>query len=533
MKGDEFATTRWWEGGAVIYQIYPRSFADSDGDGIGDLAGILARLDHLAGIDASLGVDAIWLSPIYPSPLHDFGYDIADYTGVAAEFGTLTDLDRLVEACHARDVKVILDLVPCHTSIAHPWFAESRASRYNPKRDWYIWADPGPDGAAPNNWISAFGGPSWEWDATTGQYFLHSFYPEQPNLNWRNPGVVAAMHDVMRFWYERGIDGFRVDAIQAAVVDDQLRDNPPFQRASPIPGLGARHGQELLWNIDRPETHDVIRGLRRVTDEYPGRILIGEVYAPVERLAGYLGHGQDDEFHLAWNFEPLLTPWSSADFTLAIERAEALHPADALPSYAFSNHDNPRHASRYGRERARLVALMLLTLRGVPTLYMGEEIGMIDHPALPPDRRFDRAGRDAQRAPMQWDPTPGAGFSTGTPWLPLVDPAQANVADQLANPRSLLSLYRRLIAARRSGGALARGEHRSIFGLAEDVLAWRRDTPEERLLILVNMGEPATSIDASRAGPSGEVLIATGDRHGRVELANLELAGLEGLVLRL
>jgi alpha-glucosidase len=532
VQADEFTTSRWWEG-AVIYQIYPRSFADSNGDGIGDLPGIRAHLDHLAGTDASLGVDAIWLSPIYPSPLHDFGYDIADYIGVAAEFGTLADVDRLVEACHARSVRVILDLVPCHTSIAHPWFLESRASRDNPKRDWYIWADPGPAGAAPNNWISAFGGPSWEWDAATGQYFLHTFYPEQPNLNWRNPGVVAAMHDVMRFWYERGIDGFRVDAIQAAVVDDQLRDNPPYQRPPTIPGLGARHGQEPLWNIDRPETHDVIRGLRRVTDEFPGRVLIGEVYAPVERLAGYLGHGRDDEFHLAWNFEPLLTPWSAPDFALAIERAEALHPRDALPSYAFSNHDNPRHASRYGRHRARLVALMLLTLRGVPTLYMGEEIGMVDHPSLPPGLRFDRAGRDAQRTPMQWDGSPGAGFSTETPWLPLVDPADANVADQLADPGSLLSLYRRLIAARRKGAALANGGHRSIFGLAEDVLAWRRDTDEEQLLVLVNMGEGAASVDASRVGHSGDVLIATGERRGRVDLADLHLDALEGLVLRL
>ena len=529
---DEFATSRWWEG-AVIYQIYPRSFADSNGDGVGDLPGILAHLDHLAGTDASLGVDAIWLSPIYPSPLHDFGYDIANYTDVAAEFGTLADLDQFVEACHARGVRVIMDLVPCHTSTAHPWFLESRASRHNPKRDWYIWADPTPGGAAPNNWISAFGAPSWEWDEATGQYFLHTFYPEQPNLNWRNPQVVAAMHDVMRFWYERGIDGFRVDAIQAAVVDDQLRDNPPFQRPSSIPGLGGRHGQEPLWNVDRPETHDVVRGLRRVTDEYPGRVLIGEVYAPVERLAGYLGHGRDDEFHLAWNFEPLLTPWVTSEFALAIERAEALHPADAWPSYALSNHDNPRHATRYGRHRARLAALILLTLRGVPTLYMGEEIGMVDHPALPPGVRFDRAGRDAQRTPMQWDPSPGAGFSSGSPWLPLVDPSEANVADQRDDPRSLLSLYRGLIAARQGSVALARGEHRSIFGLAENVLAWRRDTPEEQVLVLVNMGAQAVSLDVSRVGLSGDVLIATGDRRGRVDLAEVHLDALEGVVLRL
>jgi alpha-glucosidase len=522
----------WWHG-AVIYQIYPRSYADSNGDGIGDLAGIESRLDHIRGTDASLGADAIWLSPIYPSPLHDFGYDVADYTDVAPEFGTLADFDRLVEACHARGLRLLLDLVPCHTSIEHPWFVESRSSRSNPKRDWYIWSDPAVGGGPPNNWTSAFGGPSWEWDDATGQYYLHSFYPEQPNLNWRNAGVASAIHDAMRFWFERGVDGFRVDAIQAAIVDDQLRDNPPYKRPSFIPGIGGRGDQELLWNVDRPETLEVVRGLRRVAEAYPGRVLIGEVYAPVERMSRYLGLAADDAFHLAWNFEPLLTPWDARELALAIERAEALHPLHAWPTYALSNHDNPRHATRYGRERARLAALILLTLRGVPTLYAGEEIGMVDAPSLPAGLRFDRAGRDAQRTPMQWEPTPLGGFTSGTPWLPLVDPQEANVADQAADPSSLLSLYRRLIALRVESPAMRSGEHRSIFGLAPDVLAWRRWAGDEQLLVLANMADDSRSVDASQLGEAATVVVATGAHEGRVQLGAVELDGLEGLVLRL
>ncbi len=300
-------SARWWDG-AVIYQIYPRSFADSNGDGIGDLAGIRGRLDHLAGTDASLGVDAIWLSPIYPSPQHDFGYDISDYTDVAPEYGTLADADALIAACHERGIRFLMDLVPCHTSIEHPWFVEARSSRHSPKRDWYVWSDPAPDGGVPTNWEAAFGGSTWEWDPETEQYYLHSFYPEQPDLNWRNPAVAEAMADAMRFWFRRGVDGFRVDAIFAAIKDDLLRDNPPDRRPHVIPGLGGNAGQDPLWSMNRPEVHDVIRHLRSIADEFPGRVLVGEAYLPMEELAGYLGHGRDDEFHLAFNFELLLSP---------------------------------------------------------------------------------------------------------------------------------------------------------------------------------------------------------------------------------
>ena len=530
---DREASARWWDG-AVIYQVYPRSFADADGDGVGDLAGIRDRLDHLRGTDASLGVDAIWLSPIYPSPLHDFGYDISDYTGVAAEYGTLADFDALVAAAHERGLRVLMDLVPCHTSVEHPWFVDARRSRDRPRRDWYIWADPRPGGGPPSNWGSVFGGSAWEWDEPSGQYFLHTFYPEQPDLNWRNPAVAEAMAGVMRFWFERGVDGFRVDAIFAAIKDALLRDNPPDRRPLVIPGIGAQPGQDPLWSMNRPEVHDVVRHLRRVADAFPGRVLVGEAYVPVEELIGYLGGDRDDEFQLAFNFELLRSPWEHRHLTLAIERSEALHPPSAVPTYAISNHDNPRHALRWGPERARSAAFLLLSLRGVAVLYAGEEIGMVDAPhEILPDPPFDRAGRDGCRTPMQWDATASGGFTTGRPWLPLVDPATRNVADQAGDPRSLLSLYRDLIALRRTSAAMRAGGHRSFFGVAPEVLCWERETDEERVLVLVNTSGEARRCTLPHVEPAGEVLVATSERRGRVLLGELTLDPFEGIALRL
>ena len=527
---------RWWQG-AVLYQVYPRSFADANGDGIGDLRGILERLDHLAGTDASLGVDAVWLSPIYPSPQHDFGYDISDYTGVAAEYGSFEDLEALIAACHERGLRFLMDLVPCHTSIDHPWFVDARRSRDAERRDWYVWADPAPDGGPPSNWESVFGGSAWEWDEATGQFYLHTFYPEQPNLNWRNPAVANAMAGVMRFWFERGVDGFRVDAIFAAMHDDQFRDNPPLRRAHMIPGFGGATGQDPLWSMARPEVHDVIRQLRAVANEYPGRVLVGEAYLPVEELAGYLGHGRDDEFHLAFDFELLHSPWEHQHLTLAVERSEALHPRGVWPTYAIGNHDQSRPASRWGRARARAAAFLLLTLRGIAVLYAGDEIGMENaDPAILPDPPFDRAGRDGYRTPMQWDPSTGAGFTTGTPWLPIVDAETRNVADQSADPASLLSLYRRLIAARRASAALDRGSHRSYFGAAPDVMIWVREADGERVLCLLNVGDSPQRcvLPLERIGAdAGEVLVATSDRTGRVELDRLEVERLEGIAIRL
>lgn len=520
----------WWTGG-VIYQVYPRSVADANGDGIGDLAGLMAHLDHLAGSTDSLGVDAVWLSPIYPSPLADFGYDISDFTGVASEYGTLADLDRLVEACHARGLRLLLDLVPCHTSIEHPWFLESRASRSSPRRDWYTWADPGPGGGPPNNWKAAFGGSAWELDPGSGQYYLHSFYPEQPDLNWRNPAVAEAIGDVVRFWFQRGVDGFRVDAITHAMKDPMLRDNPPAGPAIP-PFPVDRTGQDHVWTDDLPEMAYVTRFLRRVADEYPGRLLLAEVYLPVERLARYFGDGAGDGFHRVFDFELSLIEWGAEPFRRTIERAERFTPRDAEPTWALSNHDLSRHATRFGEERSRLAALLLLSMRGTICLYAGEEIGMIDAPrgGVP---AHDRAGRDPQRTPMQWDPSPSGGFTASEPWLPLVDPATRNVADQSSDPASLLTLYRRLLALRRGSPALRHGALQLVDGLPPDLLAWIRTRDGERVLVLANMGDTAAMVDLSGTAESGDVLLGTGVRQGAIPLAALRLDPREGLLLRL
>ncbi len=513
----------------MIYQVYPRSFADSNADGIGDLPGLLGRLDHLAGAHDSLGVDAIWLSPIFPSPMADFGYDIADFTDVAPEFGSLADLDRLIAACHARGLRLLLDLVPCHTSIEHPWFIESRSSRESARRDWYTWADPAPGGGPPNNWRAGFGGSSWAFDAATGQYYLHSFYPEQPDLNWRNPDVAAAIAEVMRFWFARGVDGFRVDAIAHALKDPQLRDNPPAIAPTP-PFPVDSTGQHRIWNMDRPEVIEVVRVLQRVADEYPGRLLIGEAFVPAERLAAYLGDGAGDSFARAFDFELSLIDWAAAAFRRTIERAERFTPVGLEPTWALSNHDLPRPASRFGERRSRLAALILLTLRGTICLYAGEEIGMVDAAPLP-GPTLDRAGRDAQRTPMQWDASPTGGFTTGRPWLPLIDPLTRNVAAQRADPTSLLAWYRQLLAMRRSSAALRHGSL-TLHQLHPEVLAFSRQAGEERLLVLANLGDQPVTVDVASYGATDEVVAQTGMLARALSPSALRLDPRGGVVLR-
>jgi alpha-glucosidase len=520
----------WWAG-AVIYQVYPRSFADANADGIGDLPGLISHLDHLAGADASLGADAVWLSPIYPSPLADFGYDISNLTDVAAEFGTLADLDRLVAECHARGLRLMLDLVPCHTSIEHPWFVESRSSRGSAKRDWYTWADPGPDGGPPSNWRALFGGSAWELDPATGQYYLHSFYPEQPDLNWRNREVAEAIGDAMRFWFERGVDGFRVDAVTHALKDPLLRDNPPA--GPPIPPFPAdRTGHDPLRTDDQPEMPEVIRLMRSVADEYPGRLLIGEAYLPVERLARYLGAGAAGGFQRMFDFELPHIDWGAEPLLRTIARAEQFTPSHAEPTWALSNHDLSRHATRFGERRSRLAAMLLLSLRGTICLYAGEEIGMVDAAASTVPAR-DRFGRDLQRTPMQWDASSTGGFTQGTPWLSPVDPATRNVAAQTNNPASLLSLYRRLVALRRASPALRHGALSLVSGLPAEVVGWTRSSGEERVLVVANMGDDPATVDLSSVADDGEVMAATGSRHGSLLLDELRLDPLEGLLVRL
>ena len=359
-------------------QIYPRSFQDSDGDGIGDLGGIIERLDYLTW----LGVDAVWLSPIFPSPMADFGYDIADYTDIDPLFGSMEDFDRLLEAVHARDLKLILDLVPNHTSDRHPWFEESRSSRENPKRDWYLWKDPAPDGGPPTNWRSVFGGSAWQYDDTTGQYYYHAFLKEQPDLNWRNPEVRDAIFDVMRFWLDKGVDGFRVDVMWHLLKDEQLRDNPPNPDYHPDQPDHARFIP--AFSEDQYEVHTIVEQMRAVTDAYDDRVLIGEIYLPIPRLVAYYGP-EGRGAHLPFNFQLILLPWDARRIDAAISKYEGALPPDGWPNWVLGNHDKPRIASRVGRAQARVAAMLLLTLRGTPTLYYGDEIGM-QNVAVPPER---------------------------------------------------------------------------------------------------------------------------------------------------
>lgn len=513
----------WWRRGA-IYQIYPRSFADSGGDGIGDLAGITARLDHLE----ALGVEAVWLSPFYRSPMKDFGYDVADPTDVDPVFGTLDDFDALVEQAHARGIRVIVDVVPNHTSDQHPWFVESRASRDDPRRDWYVWRDGrGEDGREPpNGWRSAFPavGRAWSYDEHTGQWWLHSFLPEQPDLNWDNPEVEAAMHDVLRFWLDRGVDGFRIDVTQKLAKDPQLRDDVPDEPA-----------RSEDW---QPAIHERLRRLRAVADAYEGeRVLIGEVYLlDLERVVAYVNSG--DELHLAHNFVFLKLEWDAAAFRASIDRWDELASANAWPAWFLSNHDHPRVASRFddpaglGPRRARAVLLMLYALRGTPFVFQGEELGLPDA-EIPPDRIVDVDGRDPERAPIPWAPPstagPGAGFTTADPWLPITSQAERlNVAAQEADPASTLNLTRALARLRAAEPPLQDGAQRT-FDAGPDVLAWTRGdafvalvnfAAQERTATLPGVGEVALSTDPAR-DPAGAV---------RGEVA---LAPGEGLLIRL
>jgi alpha-glucosidase len=523
---------RWWQS-AVLYQIYPRSFQDTDGDGVGDLRGILARLPYLA----DLGVDALWLSPIFPSPMADFGYDISDYMDIAPLFGSLADFDALVAAAHRSGLKVLLDLVPNHTSDRHPWFTESRRSRASPQRDWYIWRDPAPDGGPPNNWMSEFGGSAWQLDPATGQYYYHAFLPQQPDLNWRNPAVRTAIHDVMRFWLGRGADGFRVDVIWHLIKDPEFRDNP--LNPAFAPGRPPHECVLPRYTADQPEVHEVIAGLRRVVDTFDERVLIGEIYLPVERLVAYYGAGLGGA-HLPFNFTLLSAPWHAREIDRLIAEYEAALPPGGWPNWVLGNHDKPRIASRIGRDQARIAAMLLLTLRGTPTVYYGDEIGMTQV-AIPPERVQDPfeknvpgigVGRDGCRTPMQWTPGRNAGFSDATPWLPLgADYRAENVENQRADPASLLNLHRRLIALRRARPALTAGGYRPLAAQG-DLLLYRREHAGDRITVALNLGREPTTVLLGSMPPGARVLLSSNaDREGEKIADEIDLRGSEGLVI--
>ena len=521
----------WWEAG-VVYQVYPRSFQDSDGDGVGDLRGMEGRLDYLR----DLGVDAVWLSPIFPSPMADFGYDVADYCGIDPLFGSLADFDRLLQAAHARGLKLLLDFVPNHSSDRHPWFIESRASRDNPKRDWYIWRDPAPDGGPPNNWISDFGGSAWEWDAATGQYYYHAFLQEQPDLNWRNPGVRAAMLDALRFWLDRGVDGFRIDVLWHIVKAAHFPDNPPNPEY--LPSMGEMYSVLQLHSTDQPEVHDIAAEMRALADSYGERVLIGEIYLPVERLMHYYGR-EALGVHLPFNFQLIDAPWNAEALAALIEAYEAALPPGGWPNWVLGNHDRPRVAAKRGEAQARVAAMLLLTLRGTPTIYYGDEIGMADV-AIPPERVHDPRelrepglglGRDPVRTPMAWSDAAQAGFSMGEPWLPLhPDWERRNVAAQACDPASMLSLYRALLALRRTRPALAVGSFRLVAG-REDVLAYEREIGGERLLVALNLGQEPRILTLS--GEAEAILLSTLANPAPVGEQHLFLRPDEGVILSL
>jgi glycosidase len=502
----------WWQSG-VVYQIYPRSFQDSNGDGVGDLKGIEHRLEHLA----TLGIDAIWISPICPSPMADFGYDVSDYCDIDPRFGTLADFDGLVAAAHARGIEVILDFVPNHSSNQHPWFVESRSSRESPRRDWYIWRDAAPGGGPPNNWISDFGGSAGEWDEATSQYYLHAFLKEQPDLNWRNPAVQQAMYDVLRFWFARGVDGFRIDVLWHLVKAEGFPDNPPnpAYRA----GMGEMHRVLQLHSTDQPEVHAIAGEMRRIADSYGERVLIGEIYLPIERLMHYYGRDTAG-VHLPFNFQLIDAPWDARGLAAMIAEYEAALPAGAWPNWVLGNHDRPRIAAKVGEPQARVAAMLLLTLRGTPTLYYGDELGIgrVDiPPAQVQDPRELREpglglGRDPVRTPMPWDDTPNAGFSTAAPWLPLnADWRDRNVARLAAAPGSMLTLHRSLLALRRARPALSIGALTLIDGAFADadVLAYERRHGDERLLVALNLGHAPRELTLPPWAHGARVLLST------------------------
>ncbi|HSW79622.1 MAG TPA: alpha-amylase family glycosyl hydrolase [Candidatus Saccharimonadales bacterium] len=503
-----------WFRGAVVYQIYPRSFKDSNNDGVGDLPGIIAKLDYLAGKPDSLGVTAIWLSPFYPSPMVDFGYDISDYQGVDPVFGTIEDFKRLIDEAHSRNLKVIIDFVPNHTSDQHPWFVESKSSRDNPKHDWYVWKDPGPDDSYPNNWLSALGGPAWEFDRTRQQFYLHSFLKEQPDLNWDNPEVRAAMMDNVRFWLNLGADGLRVDAVLYISKDPELRDDPP----NPNPAGSAY--TSLLHKRSRsgPNLFKYLDELSKTVKNYGNRVMITEAYFDVQgNLNNYLDfyYNLDSSVCAPFNFEGILMDWDATQFQSHIDSYQSILLDSFVPIYCLGNHDQPRLASRIGRPAAKVAGTMLLTLPGIPFIYYGDELGMVDVPVSPENVRDPQEknepgiglGRDPERSPMQWSGEANAGFSHVDPWLPVAQDFSSANADALGkDENSIFNLYRKLLTLRNASPTLRYGIYGSL-NLGEGVFAYTRSLENQTILVLLNFTN--NLLQLSQAQKIKKILVST------------------------
>lgn len=526
----------WWQT-TVIYQIYPRSFQDTTGNGIGDLPGIIERIDYLA---ETLGVGAIWISPFYPSPMADFGYDVSDYTGVDPLFGTIADFDAVVDAAHSRGLKVITDWVPNHTSDEHPWFVESRSSRDNPKRDWYTWRDPKPDGSPPNNWVSAFTGPAWHFDEHTGQYYLCTFTVKQADLNWRNPEVQDAMFEDVRFWLDRGVDGLRIDVAHFIMKDPELRDNPPATAPS---GMEKDHGEydrfEHVHDKGHPDNHPLFRDVRSLLESYrPDRFAIGEIHiADWEEWASYYG-AELDELHMPYNFSLLYSPWTAGDFASRVGELEAALPDGAWPNHVLGNHDEARLGTRFGPNAIRVAAMLLLTLRGTPTIYYGDELGIPQADIVPEDQQdpwglsLPGAGRDGCRTPMQWDVSPQAGFSSDSrTWLPLTpDWPQRNVASQLEDPGSILNLYRTLLRYRRQSTPLQIGDYKQLPAPDGCYLFERSDDADS---VVVALNFTAAGIDVL-LDATGTIALSTQlDRDNEAVAGSVKLRANEGLIIEM
>ncbi len=525
----------WWQQG-VIYQVYPRSFQDSNDDGIGDLKGIIKRLDYLQW----LGVQAVWLSPVYPSPMADFGYDISDYIGIDPLFGTMEDFDELLREIHLRGMKLLLDLVPNHTSDQHPWFLESRSSRDNPKRDWYIWRDAKEDGSPPNNWLSVFGGSGWEWDEQTKQYYYHAFLKEQPDLNWRKPEVQHAMLDVMRFWLEKGVDGFRVDVMWHMIKDEQLRDNPPNSHYQPH--MSTYEQVIPVYSTDQPEVHFIVQKMRKLLDEYEDRMMIGEIYLPIHKLVDYYGTAESKGAHLPFNFLLLSLPWDARQVSAVVDEYEGSLPTEGWPNWVLGNHDQPRITSRVGLQQARVAAMLLLTLRGTPTIYYGDEIGMRDVP-IPFSEVKDPQGlnmpdknlsRDPSRTPMQWDNSEYAGFSHAKPWLRLDrNFSRVNVQSQKNDPYSMLSFYKKLISLRQKEPSLAIGKYVPVLGDQQVVAYTRHEEGFTRFLVVLNLSHRPAYF-TPKGNFKGTIEVATqSEWEGTAIEPTIILGGDEGIIVRL
>ena len=523
----------WWKNG-VIYQIYPRSFADSNHDGIGDLNGIRSKLDYLA----ELGIDAIWLSPIYPSPDADFGYDVSDYVGIDPKFGSMADFDKLIEEAHQRNIKIVLDLVLNHTSEEHEWFKQSRSSRDNPYRDWYIWADGKPGRKFPNNWEAVFGGKGWEYDAQTGQYYYHMFYKEQPDVNWRNPKVRKAVLDVFRFWADKGVDGFRLDVFNVYFKHEGFPDNPSKF------GIRGFDRQEHLYDCDQPEMFPLLAEIREILDSFPERYAVGETFlANAEKAAKYCAPGY---LHGTFNFRMLEQPWKAGRILKTITDWQNSLSLDTWPTHVMNNHDVKRSATRFGRgeddDRLKLSAALLLTLQGTPYLYYGEEIGMRDVPVKrseikdPIGRRYwpIYIGRDGCRSPMQWDSSINAGFSEKTPWLPVHENfVVRNVEAQRKDPASLFNFYRKLLRLRKDYEALHNGMFQVLTQDPHSILAYLRSTKTQNVLVVMNFGRRAINFvfGAHLANHSWNLLLSNKRETLNIHDRELKLQGEEFCIL--